>query len=379
MNIIQGIEKPKGLCLILAAVEGFGKTTLASKLPAPLFIDTDKGLAGLDVARIPFSGRIGELEGIIKELSTMGTSQYRTLVIDTADALEAVLTEDFCKEKNWKSMEEFDYGKCWATWKPRFAKILDELKDLARRDGWIVCFTAHVQVKEFVDVLRGEKYNRIQLKLANSTSALLKEWADVYMTGCFVTDVYTDQVGMKTVNHAVSSKRMCYFEHNEKYDAKCRACLKLADGKEFPKQIELNALAKVFGDALEASTSFAEPQKKAVKESPQSAPKSEKAVKAKETVNATDWIPQDAEPAPADEIPAELLDEKSTAADIPEYIVTLRTAMKQFGIEDEPLRAYLKAKGKFGQDIWPVDEIPESVAEWILRGIDKIAEKINNK
>ena len=190
------------------------------------------------------------------------------------------------------------------------------------------------------------------------------------MTGCFVTDVYTDQVGMKTVNHAVSSKRMCYFEHNEKFDAKCRACLRLADGKEFPKQIELNALAKVFGDALEASTSYAEPQKKAVKVATKSAPKSE------ETVKAVDLVPADAEAAPADEVPAELLEDKPTA-DIPEHIARLRTAMKQFGIEDEPLRAYLKAKGKFGQDIWPVNEIPESVAEWILRGIDKIAEKIN--
>lgn len=357
MNIIQGIEKPKGLCLILAAVEGFGKTTLASKLPAPLFIDTDKGLAGLDVARIPFSGRIGELEGIIKELSTMGTSQYRTLVIDTADALEAVLTEDFCKEKNWKSMEEFDYGKCWATWKPRFAKILDELKDLARRDGWIVCFTAHTQVKEFVDILRGERYNRIQLKLANSTSALLKEWADVYMTGCFVTDVYTDQVGLKTVNHAVSSKRMCYFEHSEKLDAKCRACLKLPDGKEFPREIELNDLVKVFSDSIIAST---------VKQTQAHI----------EETTVAEWEPCDTDTIP--DLAEPLVEDEAVQADLPEHIVRLRTAMKQFNIEDEKLRAYLKAKGKFGTDIWAVDDIPEAVAEWILRGIDKIADKINN-
>ena len=39
MNISTGIRQPHGIRAVIYGVEGIGKTTLASKLESPLFID----------------------------------------------------------------------------------------------------------------------------------------------------------------------------------------------------------------------------------------------------------------------------------------------------------------------------------------------------
>ena len=43
---------PRAQKVVLYGVEGIGKTTLASKMPDALFIDTEGGTAHMDVKRI---------------------------------------------------------------------------------------------------------------------------------------------------------------------------------------------------------------------------------------------------------------------------------------------------------------------------------------
>lgn len=370
MEIITTTEKPRGICGVIAAVEGFGKTTLAAHLPRPLFIDTDRGCDGIEVHRVRFDGKLGEFKGLVEEFRHTAPGEYRTIVIDTADALEAQLTADFCKAHNWQSMEEEKFGRCWNMYKPEFAGILDDLKDLAKKCGWNVFFTAHVQVREYADPLRADKYNRIQLKLAPSTSMLLKEWADLYMTGLFVTDVFVDQVGRKEIHHAERGRRMCYLEHNEKYDAKCRACIQLPGGTPFPKEVGLDEMAKILPEALEYSTlRGAEPAEvreaePANQDRPASQDKPKRTAKPK----------AEPKPEPKPEPQPEPEPEKPS---VNEAARRLFDAMRQFGISEKEMVNYLEARGKFGTPLpWKLQEIPAPCADWILHGIDKIAAKV---
>ena len=51
MNITSGII-PKAQKIVLYGPEGIGKSTLASRFPNPLFIDTEGSTARLDVRRM---------------------------------------------------------------------------------------------------------------------------------------------------------------------------------------------------------------------------------------------------------------------------------------------------------------------------------------
>ena len=51
LNIVTGVEKtPLKICIYGA--EGVGKSSLASKMPNPLFLDTEGGTTRLNVRRI---------------------------------------------------------------------------------------------------------------------------------------------------------------------------------------------------------------------------------------------------------------------------------------------------------------------------------------
>ena len=51
LNIVSGVEKtPIKFCIYGA--EGVGKTSLASKMPDPLFLDIEGGTSRLDVRRL---------------------------------------------------------------------------------------------------------------------------------------------------------------------------------------------------------------------------------------------------------------------------------------------------------------------------------------
>ena len=83
LNIIEGKEvRPvKGT---IYGPEGIGKTSFASQLPFPLFIDTEGGTSSLNVRRIKCTKSWDELLEIIKEVYK-NPSICKTLVIDYFD------------------------------------------------------------------------------------------------------------------------------------------------------------------------------------------------------------------------------------------------------------------------------------------------------
>ena len=108
LNITRGvIQRPQKV--VIYGPEGIGKTSLASKFPAPLFIDTEGGSAHLDVARIECRQSWQELIETVKAVAEQDVC--KTLIIDTADWAEQLAVEHLCKKYNQPSIESFGYGK----------------------------------------------------------------------------------------------------------------------------------------------------------------------------------------------------------------------------------------------------------------------------
>ena len=197
--------------------EGVGKTTFASKWPDAVFIDIEDGSGHYDVARMPKPGTWNEL---LDEITWCSFSdEVGTVIIDTADAAEALCIQHVCDEHNWKSVEDAGYGKGYTHLAEEFRKLLDAL-DGCVANGKHVLVLAHAQIKKFEQPDEMGAYDRWELKLQKKCSPLLKEWCDLLLFANFKTDMEKDKNGNY---HATGGKRrVMYASHTAAYDAKNR-------------------------------------------------------------------------------------------------------------------------------------------------------------
>ena len=230
--------------------EGVGKTTLASLLPDPVFVDTEGGTHHLDIARI---GDAATWEQIIAAIEWLATQEhsFKTVVIDTADWLEKRLTESLCRKSNKDSVEDFGYGKGYVLLAEEFAKFLASLNALLAR-GMHVVLLAHATVRKFEAPDQAGSYDRYELKLTKQVGPLLKEWCDVLIFCNYLTKVAEKDNGkMRGVG---GKERVLFTTHAAAYDAKNRHGLP----DKLPFTIE--ALAPVFGEAQPAAVAQSAPE-----------------------------------------------------------------------------------------------------------------------
>ena len=227
--------------------EGVGKSTLAGRLPDPVFLDTEGGTHHLDVVRLDAASTWDEITTAVGQLAK-SDHPFKTLVIDTADWLEKRLVEHLCRKSNKDSIEDFGYGKGWVILAEEFARFLHSLDALLDR-GMHVVFLAHATVRKFEAPDQAGSYDRFELKLSKQVAPLLKEWADVVLFGNYVTKIAEKDNGK--LRGVGGKERVLFATHSAAYDAKNRHGLP----DKLPFTVE--ALAPVFGAAAESGGSVA--------------------------------------------------------------------------------------------------------------------------
>ena len=227
--------------------EGVGKSTLAGRLPEPVFLDTEGGTHHLDVVRLDAASTWDEINSAVTQLAK-SQHPFKTLVIDTADWLEKRLVEHLCRKSNKDSIEDFGYGKGWVILAEEFARFLHSLDALLDR-GMHVVFLAHATVRKFEAPDQAGSYDRFELKLSKQVAPLLKEWADVVLFGNYVTKIAEKDNGK--LRGVGGKERVLFATHSAAYDAKNRHGLP----EKLPFAVE--ALAPVFGAAAESKGSVA--------------------------------------------------------------------------------------------------------------------------
>ena len=108
LNITKG-KINRAQKVVIYGPEGIGKSSLAARFPDPVIIDTEGGTAHMDVRRIDKPQSWEELLSIVKEVAaTPGIC--KTLVIDTADWAEQLITTYLCNKYKQNSIESFGYN-----------------------------------------------------------------------------------------------------------------------------------------------------------------------------------------------------------------------------------------------------------------------------
>lgn len=339
MNIVKGKQATPLKC-VMYGPEGIGKTTFASRWPAPLFLDFEGGTGRMNVDRIAVSG-YSELEQIMGKLAQDHAS-YKTLVFDTADWLDRLMIRNVCDAANKKGIEEFGYGKGFTFLAEKWAAFLDRLNRFGEATQMHLVFLAHATLRKFEQPEEAGAYDRWELKCSKTVSPLLKEWADLLLFANYKTIVVTDNGGK---GKAAGGKRVVYTTHHPCWDAKNRFGLP----EELP--FEYAALAPELVTVIRENTAAA------------TAPKPE--------------TPQKSEPKPE---PAKTAEAPPAAAD-PEKAELLRqlsNLMEMGGVSPQQLEAEVARRGVCPAGT-PFEQYNIPTLKRIVAGWEVIKSNIHNQ
>lgn len=205
--------------LVLYGSEGIGKSTFASKFPDPLFIDVEGGTKQLDVARFPQPETWLQLLAMVDAVLEDPTV-CRTLVIDTIDRAEALLSAQLLAEAGVDSIEKYGggYGKGYTAIQERMNKDLLNRLDRLIAKGVNVVLLAHAAMRK-LESPEDPPYDRWELKVSKKVAPLLKEWADILLFANYEVMVVEENGRAKAKGRA---KRKMHANHKPTYDAKNR-------------------------------------------------------------------------------------------------------------------------------------------------------------
>lgn len=356
MEVIRGrIQKPVK-CLIYGP-EGIGKSTLASKFPEAVFIDTEGSTAHMDVVRFPDPGTWTQLLNTVREAASEDVC--KTLVIDTADWAERLCIDHVLAVNKWGSVESPGYGKGYVYVKEEFSKLLNLLSIVIEK-GKNVVLTAHSQMRKFEQPDELGAYDRWELKLSRQTAPLVKEWADMILFCNYKTMVINvdNQGAQKGKNKAQGGRRIMYTQHHPCWDAKNRFGL--------PEELDMDY-----------------EQIRAIIESKpeQNTKKTKKTTKKAEDSTPVVSAPADEDPeVPAKSSPEEAQPKESSLVSIylsdPDHLPDkLKQLMEKDGITEWEIEQVVFARGYFPADT-PIEQMeqasPGFIEGWICQFWDNV-------
>lgn len=221
MNITKGI-KDKPIKAVIYGPEGIGKSTLASKLPNPLFLDIEKGTSQLNTQRIDTGLDTWEDFTAVLDEVIANPELCDTIVIDTADAAETLLSEHLCRKLKKESLSQIGYGAGYAQLADEYWRFLKKL-DKAIENGVNVVLCGHSFIRTFNQPDEIGNYDRYEPKLQKRTAAVLKEWCDMLLFINYKTELTRVQGRSGEVEYkAGGGSRVIYTTHHPAWDAKNR-------------------------------------------------------------------------------------------------------------------------------------------------------------
>ena len=228
--------------ILIHGAEGVGKTTIASKFPAPIFLQTEDGCpSGLEINSFGLIDNFADLRSAIGALASE-QHHYQTVVIDSLDATEELIWHDACRSQGWSSIESPGYGKGYVIVESWWIDILKGLEFLRRQLGMSVVLLAHSAIETINDP-RAASYTSYQLRLHKRARGLVQDWCDAI--GFLAPDLHvqSEEVGFgKKRNRADGgSQRWLHFEARPSFVAKNR--YDLPAKMPVPKNFSYGALA----------------------------------------------------------------------------------------------------------------------------------------
>lgn len=210
----------------IAGNNGVGKTTWGASFPDVLIADLEKGSEHLDVARVPADklNTLAAFRVFLKELIDTN-HKFKTLVIDSAEALEGLISDGVCLEGKVASIELYEggYGKGFTRTREIMREIFGDFR-LLQSKGMTIVIVAHTQVKQHNDPATNQTYDRVIMRCNDKMAALIRDLSDNVFYATY--KVFTTKEKGKTKAFG-DGQRVMYTQWRPGFDAKNRLDLPL--------------------------------------------------------------------------------------------------------------------------------------------------------
>lgn len=160
--------------------EGVGKTTLGARFPNAVFLQFEDGTpAGLTLNSF---GPLSSYADGLAALAALGNEQhdFRTLVVDSLDALEKQLWSHACAENHWSTIEAPGYGKGYVVADRYWHDFLAGTNWLRGKCGMNIVLLAHSAI-ETVNDPRAPSYTSYQLRLHRRARGIVADEVDLIL------------------------------------------------------------------------------------------------------------------------------------------------------------------------------------------------------
>ncbi|MDD3089125.1 MAG: ATP-binding protein [Smithellaceae bacterium] len=208
---------PKPPRMLLHGREGVGKTTFACGAPNAYLLDLEggRGLCAPKMAQEPktYADVLDHIRALIEQ-----DHGYQTLIVDSLDVLESLITDQVCLAGGYSSISSPAYGKGYAERTRIWSTFWTALDCLRDRRGMMIILIAHSQVVKVEDPIL-PAFDAHELHLYKTEKAKATEWPD--MVGFCMVKTYTVQDGERNLA-TTADERVLLTKSNPAYTAKNR-------------------------------------------------------------------------------------------------------------------------------------------------------------
>jgi DNA polymerase III delta prime subunit len=202
---------------------GLGKTSLAAEFPSPVIMNLEDGVPnGVEIMSL---GDLEEWSEVMAALTALFTQDhdFKTLIVDSLDRLEAMAQRHVCKENKWASIEDAGYGKGYVIAADTLQKFLSACNWLRTKRGMNIVYIAHSAIGRFDDPQSGA-YSKYDIRLHKHVNGLFEDDVDAILFINQDVSVQAEDVGFgKAVKRAEGGGwRWIYTEARPSFTAKNR-------------------------------------------------------------------------------------------------------------------------------------------------------------
>jgi hypothetical protein len=218
--------------ILVYGAEGRGKTTLACKASKPVALLLEWGLPkGVTVDAVEGVKTFEDVLSALRDLYA-DAQAYQSLIIDTVDSLEALITDYTCRKNGWKSIESPAFGKGWVAVDDEWRRFLRGITAIRDKHGLTIIMLCHAEVTR-VDDPRAPTYTSYAPRLHRRGRGLVMDACDI--VGFLGEDLRIQTDDNARVRATAGAMRHLFVEGSPAFSAKTRFAMpaKIAIPKDF--------------------------------------------------------------------------------------------------------------------------------------------------
>lgn len=209
--------------ILIYGPEGIGKNTLGLEFPMAFTVDLERGTPPgnpvLKADKVPTFDALMEAIGDLIE----GNHEFKTVIFDSLDRIEALIFQHLCEANNWKSIEQPGYGRGYKMALEKWGEFVAAAEYLNENRSVCVVFIAHSEASRFDDPT-SQSYSRYGLRLNDKAAGIVKDKCDAILFLNQVINIKEQEAGpnKKIVKGESGNARWIFTEMRPAYDAKNR-------------------------------------------------------------------------------------------------------------------------------------------------------------